>query len=74
MEADACQSEGPGHRCGFCLRTCASFNNRLGAGSKAEARNPFFFFKDALLPSSPSGTPEQAAGRHSVNVCGIEWK
>lgn len=55
MEADACQSEGPGHRCGFCLRTCVSFNKRLGAGSKAEARNPSFFFKDALLPSPHTG-------------------
>ena len=25
-------------------------------------------------PPPPIGTPEQAAGRHSVNICGIEWK
>ena len=55
MEADACQSEGPGHRCGFCLRTWVSFNKRLGAGSKAEAKNPSLFFKDALLPSPHTG-------------------
>lgn len=33
-------SEGAGHRCRLCWRTCASCNDSLGAGSKAEARNP----------------------------------
>lgn len=50
MEADACQSEGPGHRCGFCLRTCVSFNNRLGAGSKAE---PEILSSSLRMLSSP---------------------
>ena len=42
-------------RCGsqvwVLLEDWASFNNSLGAGSKAEARNPSLSFKDSLLQS-----------------------